>query len=46
MEDEKLVEGINVNKLKEKYQPQRTDLDLTEAIKVHRQAFNAPNNVI
>lgn len=34
-----------MSRLKEKYQPQRTDLDLTEAIKIHKEAFTG-NEVV
>jgi len=37
-----LTEGINVNRLKEKYQPQRSELKLTTAI----QESLGQNNII
>lgn len=34
--DADLTQGINVTKLREKYQPQQSGVNLTEALKLHR----------
>ena len=39
--DSGLTEGINVNKLKEKYQSQRGNIDVSEAMKIHKEALNS-----
>jgi hypothetical protein len=40
---EELTAGIDIAKLKEKYQPNRVDLDLREAIAKNSSIFGVPN---
>jgi hypothetical protein len=41
-----LTEGIDINRLKEKYQPNRVDLDLKEAIMQNKEIFTEQNQAI
>lgn len=41
-----LTSGIDINRLKEKYQPNRVNLDLREAIDKNKEIFNVQNDAI
>ena len=43
---EGLTEGIDVNKLKEKYQQNRPTVDLTDALARNRETFEAENHAL
>lgn len=38
-----LIEGINIDKLKQKYQPERVDIDLSQLIANNREIYEGHN---